>query len=329
MSGYGKSKEDITMNSKNRAKVTPKKVDNRLEANAGDRTDNRTSNHNVQIKRGVGILADYQTTDKALRALKDIGYGMDDVSIIGQDSENLNRSGQTGNDQVQDLQPDDGNHADDGVATGVLSGGAVGGITGLLVGLGTLAIPGVGPIMLAGAAATAIASTAAGGAIGAAAGGLVGGLVGLGIPEDRAKVYDKHLSQGKYLVIIDGTDSDIERAKPILKRQDVQEWNVYEMADQSATTRNSHTTPRDVDQRTIDQHGTNQRAIDQRGVDQRTIDQQAIDQRGVDQRTIEQRGVDQQAIDQRSVDQRGVDQRTIDQRGVDQRGVAGAPSGSL
>lgn len=257
------------MDFENRAKVTPKKVDNRLEETASDRTDNRTSNHNIRIKRGVGLLADYQTTDKALRELQDSGYGMDDVSIIGQDSEYLNRSGQTGQtggSQVQGLQADDGDHADDGVKAGVLSGGAVGGVTGLLVGLGTLAIPGVGPIMLAGAAATAIASTAAGGAIGAAAGGLVGGLVGLGIPEDRAKVYEEHLSQGEYLVIIDGTDSDIERAKPILQNQGIQEWNVYEMADQSATTRNSPTTARGVDQQ-----GTDQRAINQRGVDQRGV----------------------------------------------------------
>lgn len=192
-------------------------------------------------KRGVGIFDDYRTTERALRDLKDIGYGMNHVSIIGQDSEHLNQSGQTGDVQVQDAQDDDGNRAEDGVKTGAVSGGTVGGLTGLLVGLGTLAIPGVGPIMLAGAAATALATTAAGGAIGAAAGGLVGGLVGLGIPEDRAKVYNEHLSQGKYLVIIDGTDSDIARVEPILKRRDIHEWNVYTMESRSDTTHNNST----------------------------------------------------------------------------------------
>ncbi|MGB3491617.1 MAG: hypothetical protein WBA57_02730 [Elainellaceae cyanobacterium] len=233
------------MTFENRARVTPQKGDGRIQEPARD----RTSHHDAQTKRGVGVFADYQTTDKALRELKEIGYGMERVSIIGQDSEHLNRSGQTGDAQVQDLQADDGNHADDGATTGAISGGTVGGITGLLVGLGTLAIPGVGPIMLAGAAATAIASTAAGGAIGAVTGGLVGGLVGLGIPEDRAKVYNDHLSHGKYLIIVDGTDSDIDRAEPILKRQDIDEWDVYETADQSATPRNSPTSPRGTHQR--------------------------------------------------------------------------------
>lgn len=200
-------------------------------------------------KRGVGILADYQTTEKALRELQDIGYGMDHISIIGQDSKHLNPSGQTGDIQVQDIQADDSNHADDGAKTGIISGGTVGGLTGLLVGLGTLAIPGVGPIMLAGAAATAIASTVAGGAIGAATGGLVGGLVGLGIPEDRAKVYNEHLSQGKYLVIIDGTDGDIARAEPVLNRHHIHEWHIFTMEGRPPTIHNSPQAPKGVSKR--------------------------------------------------------------------------------
>lgn len=200
-------------------------------------------------KRGVGVLVDYPTTEAAIRELQDIGYGMDHVSVIGQNSQQLNPSDQTGGVQVQDIQPDDGNHADDGAKTGMISGGTVGGLTGLLVGLGTLAIPGIGPIMLAGAAATALASTAAGGAIGAAAGGLVGGLVGLGIPEDRAKVYNEHLSQGKYLVIIDGTEGDIKRAEPVLKRHNIHEWHVFVMDNRSATPPHSSTAPRNLNTR--------------------------------------------------------------------------------
>lgn len=186
-------------------------------------------------KRGVGVFNDYRVTEQALRELFDTGYAMERVSVMGQDTEHLNPSGQSGTAQMQDLQTDE-NHADDGAKTGVAAGTTVGGLTGLLVGLGTLAIPGVGPIMLAGAAATAIASTVAGGAIGAAAGGLVGSLIGMGIPEDRAEVYNEKLSQGKYLIIVDGTDSDIARAETILKRRGIHEWNVYPFEGQSAMT---------------------------------------------------------------------------------------------
>lgn len=191
----------------------------------------------LENKRAIGIFPDYHSTEQALRKLQGIGYAMARVSVIGQDSEDLNRSGQGSDVQLQDIQTiqDDDTHADDGAATGGIAGGAVGGLTGLLVGLGTLAIPGVGPIMLAGVAATAIATTVAGGAIGVATGGLLGGLIGLGIPEDRAKIYNDNVIHGHYLVIVDGTESDIALAEPILRDQDVREWEVYRLYHQPAT----------------------------------------------------------------------------------------------
>jgi hypothetical protein len=187
-------------------------------------------------KRAIGVFPDYHTTEKALRKLQDINYAMDHISVIGQDSEYLNRSGQDNDVQLHDLQTiEDDTHADDGAKVGGVTGGAVGGLTGLLVGLGTLAIPGIGPIMLAGVAATAIASTIAGGAIGTATGGLLGGLIGLGIPEDRAKIYNDKVMSGHYLVIVDGTDDDIARVEPILKREDIHEWEVYPLDNRPTT----------------------------------------------------------------------------------------------
>jgi uncharacterized protein (TIGR02271 family) len=98
-----------------------------------------------------------------------------------------------------------------------------------LVGIGALAIPGIGPIMLAGAAATTLATTVAGTAIGAAAGTLLGGLIGLGIPEERARAYDARVSAGEYLVIVDGTNAEIARAEVILNHRGVEEWGVYDI----------------------------------------------------------------------------------------------------
>ena len=224
------------MNISNKTKSPPRNIEAKTNKTAGD----RLNNYDTPVKRGVGVFSNYQATEQALLELDAIGYDMGQISVIGRDSDHLNRSGQTGDAQLQDAQADDGNQAEEGAKTGVVSGGAVGGLTGLLIGLGTLAIPGVGPIMLAGTAATAIATTLAGGAIGAAAGGLVGALVGLGIPEERAEVYNEHLSQGEYLVIIDGTETEIARAETVLKGRGIREWDVYMMEDQSAATRNTY-----------------------------------------------------------------------------------------
>jgi hypothetical protein len=131
-----------------------------------------------------------------------------------------------------------GDKADEGAKTGAASGAALGGLGGLLVGLGALAIPGIGPVILGGAAATALATTLTGGAIGAAAGSVVGGLVGLGIPENRAKEYSDRLNRGDYLVIVDGTQNEIDRAATILKRQHIENFDIFNATDIDTSNKN-------------------------------------------------------------------------------------------
>ncbi len=175
-------------------------------------------------RRAVGVFPTRRAAEQALHTLRDSGFPMDRVSVIAKDveqNENIAGAEMQSRDQV-------GNKADDGAKAGALSGGALGGLTGLLVGLGALAIPGIGPIMLVGAEATALATTLAGGAIGAVAGGLIGALVGLGIPEERAKVYNERVKRGEYLVLINGTDAELARAEAILHQGGIEEYEVYD-----------------------------------------------------------------------------------------------------
>jgi hypothetical protein len=188
-------------------------------------------------KRAVGIFATRREAEQALHELQGSGFPMAKVSIIAQD---VNGRQEMAGAEVYDQV---GNKADTSAAKGAVAGGTLGGLTGLLIGLGTLAIPGVGPIVLAGEAATALATAAAGGAIGAAAGGLVGGLVGLGIPEERAKVYNDRIARGEYLVIVDGSDGEVAIAQAILANRGIQEWGVYDapVAADSHRTANRYT----------------------------------------------------------------------------------------
>lgn len=176
----------------------------------------------VVTRRAIGVFHNRSDAEQALRELGNAGIVMDRVSVIARDRDhNGEIAGTTVKEKV-------GDKSDEGAKAGALSGGALGGLTGLLVGLGTLAIPGIGPIMLAGATATAIATTLAGAGIGAAAGSLLGGLIGLGIPEERARVYNERVERGGYLVIVDGTDEEIARAEPILRRWNIEEFNVFD-----------------------------------------------------------------------------------------------------
>lgn len=191
----------------------------------------------VQKKRAVGVFSHRQDAEDALYELRNSGFGMDRVSVINRDADpNDDIAGAEVRERV-------GDKSDEGATVGAISGGALGGITGLLVGLGTLAIPGIGPIMLAGATATALATTLAGVGIGAAAGSLLGGLIGLGIPEERARVYNERVERGHYLVIIDGTDEEIARAEEIFRRRKIEEFAVYDLPDATNATTNDSTTP--------------------------------------------------------------------------------------
>ena len=179
-------------------------------------------------KRAIGVFSHHRDAEAAIRELRDAGISMDHVSIIGKNADH-NVGDRVGGVNTNDRLHD--NKADDGAKAGALTGGALGGLGGLLVGLGTLAIPGVGPVLLGGAAATALATALTGGAIGAAAGGITGALVGLGIPEKNAKVYNDRINRGDYLVIVDGTDAEVHRAEEILRRRHVEDFAIYDATD--------------------------------------------------------------------------------------------------
>jgi hypothetical protein len=47
-------------------------------------------------------------------------------------------------------------------------------------------------------------------------------------PNDRATLYDDHLSRGHYLVAVEGTQEEIRRAEAILNQRGVQDWGIYD-----------------------------------------------------------------------------------------------------
>jgi len=195
--------------------------------------------------RAVGTFSDYETTEIALQELKMTGFLMDRVSIVGRDvGSHTEVTGANTSNQlvtVGDLDSHD-NQSGETAQDGAIAGGSIGGFAGLLVGLGILAIPGVGPVMLAGATATAIATMLSGGVIGTLAGGLAGSLVGLGIPEDRAHLYSDRVAKGEYLVMVEGSDSDINLAESIFSKHHIHKWYIYDLPSESVPTVTSVTT---------------------------------------------------------------------------------------
>jgi len=205
----------------------------------------------TQLKRAVGTFSSRTEAESALKGLRDSGFEMDKVSILAKDS---SRDDQIAGVDLQDRNQinERGNtEAQEGAGIGATTGTVLGGAGGLLVGLEALLIPGVGPFLAGGT----IATTLAGAGIGAAAGGIVGALTGLGIPEEDAKSYNNRVSHGDYLVFIEGTAADIDRASMLLSNQGIQQWKVYDMpagGNYESTTTTNTRVERTVSQDTVE-----------------------------------------------------------------------------
>jgi uncharacterized membrane protein len=144
----------------------------------------------------VGVFRSEEDAIDAIKELRDQGYSENDISVIAKDKKD-----------VKHIHEETGTKAPEGAATGMATGGILGGIGGLLLGAGALAIPGIGPIVAAGPIAAALG----GAAVGAGAGGIVGALVGLGIPEDEAKEYERSVEEGDILVLVETNEVDRHR----------------------------------------------------------------------------------------------------------------------
>lgn len=183
-------------------------------------------------QRAAGVFLTYDDAETALIALKNRGFSMNQVSVVGRDIHHhpLMAGSHASNqlESVGNLETDD-NESNEGAKAGAVTGSTLGGLTGLLVGLGAVTIPGIGPIMLSGAVATAIATTISGTIIGAAAGSLAGALIGLGLPSDRADIYSDRVSHGHYLVMAEGTESELSLADEVLHEHKIQEWYIYHL----------------------------------------------------------------------------------------------------
>ncbi len=168
-------------------------------------------------KRAVGTFATRQDAEAALIELRDAGFNMDKISAIAQNPDKKEKLADV---EVKATSQ----RVKEGVETGAFMGATTGGILGLIGSLGILAIPGVG---VATEVAVLLGNALLGSGIGAAGGSLVGALIGWGIPEEQAAYYDRLLSQGNYLVLVEGTEAEINGAEAILLNRQISNWNIY------------------------------------------------------------------------------------------------------
>jgi uncharacterized membrane protein len=158
---------------------------------------------NPVVSSVVAVYPDHDAAEQAIRMLREEGFDMRDLSIVGRDF------------RVQE-EPAGFVTTGDYATAGAETGAWVGGLFGLLVGAAFLILPGLGVVVVAGPISAAILGGIEGAMAGAALGALGGALVGWGVPHEHAIKYETHIKAGKFLVVARGDAERVNHAKEIL-----------------------------------------------------------------------------------------------------------------
>ncbi len=137
----------------------------------------------------TGTFNDRDSAERAYNSTINRGYKHDDVNLLMSDD---TRKKYFDDNSTIAANTDLGSKAMEGAGVGATIGGAVVGIAAAIAAIGTTAVFPVAGLVMAGPLLAGLAGAGAGGATG----GIIGALIGAGIPEDRAKLYETDINNG-------------------------------------------------------------------------------------------------------------------------------------
>lgn len=149
----------------------------------------------------TGLFDTETAAENAVAQLKQMGYQQNEISVIMKDRN-----------AADHLAHETGTRSMEDAGKGAVIGGTLGAILAGVLAVGSVAIPGVG-IIAAGGLAAMLAGAGAGGI----AGSLVGWLVGAGIPEEMAPIYERGLSEGGVVVVVSAHAGQEQMVQQVLQ----------------------------------------------------------------------------------------------------------------
>jgi cation transport regulator ChaB len=154
------------------------------------------------------VFKEQNQVDNVLRQLLDRGMPRDHISVMGKNFQSQTRIAGfiTKRDVILG-----------GLRQGALFGSFFGSLFGLLTGVGVLFIPFVGSIVAAGPIGAVLLGAASGAIAGSAGAGLVSALVALGMPEDKAAVYQTRLQAGEFLLMAEVPSNRVEEFQNLMQ----------------------------------------------------------------------------------------------------------------
>ncbi|CAN5619235.1 hypothetical protein BH10PLA1_BH10PLA1_13240 [soil metagenome] len=157
----------------------------------------------------VGVFPSRNEAEIAIDELKQAGFDKADVGFAI-------RGEEPGGMITDSALTKDAEGAKEGMITGGLAGGIIGAMAAMV-------IPGAGPVLAAGVLTSALGF----GAAGMATGGILGAMMGLGVSEEEAKVYEQEFKAGRAIVTVHAGGRELEAAS-ILRRHGA--YNVHSEA---------------------------------------------------------------------------------------------------
>ena len=151
----------------------------------------------------VAVYATHDEADAAIKSLQKSGFDMKNLSIVGKDFRTEDHAVGYYN-------------TGDRVKFWGKTGAFWGGLAGILFSSAFLVIPIVGHIIVLGPLVSSIIGGLEGAAVVGTTSALFAALTGLGIPKDSVIQYENEVKAGKFLVLAQGTEEEVARAKTIL-----------------------------------------------------------------------------------------------------------------
>ncbi len=138
------------------------------------------------------VFKEQDQVDSVVRRLLDRSVSRDHISVMGNNFQSETRI--SGFISKKDV-------IFGGLRSGAVFGSLFGSLLGLLSGVGVLFIPFVGPIVAAGPIGGALLGAASGALAGSAGAGLASVLMTLGMPKEKAAIYETRLKAGEFIVM--------------------------------------------------------------------------------------------------------------------------------
>ncbi len=156
----------------------------------------------------VAVFRSHSKAEVAIHELQKSGFDMTKLSIVGKDYHT--------DEHVVGYY-----NAGDRMMYWGKAGALWGGFWSMLFGSAFFAIPGVGPVLIAGPLVAWIVGVLEGATVVGGFSALGAALMSIGIPNNSVLEYETELKNDRLLLVVHGTEEDVEKARSVLSSQGI------------------------------------------------------------------------------------------------------------